>query len=233
VGKLKRRRSMPAEDKTVEYALLSEVIEECSRQGVDRSAGLSILTTLISEAKRVQKAEPERAELPAIRLMRVNKSKKTNARATGLKVAVIGSSGGMGSFFVRYFVGRGHTVSGADIKPRPDMPPEFAFTQANSDAVKGADLVLVATPIDTTISIVRSLAHELPEGTVLIEISSVKEKIIPAITRLLRGRTTLLSIHPLFGPSQSATSGMKFMVLGKRNSLSAARRLFPESELIP
>ena len=80
-----------------------------------------------------------------------------------MRVAVIGSSGGMGGFFVRYFLSRGMEVVGSDSKKKGPKRPHFEFVRSNSEAVVGADIVVVATPIDTTVETVRGFsASSLP-----------------------------------------------------------------------
>jgi prephenate dehydrogenase len=152
-----------------------------------------------------------------------------------LKVAVIGSSGGMGRFFVRYFVSRGDDVAGSDPRAPGVSQPGFRYAGSNADAVEGAELVLVATPVDRTVESVEEILPRLSPGACVIEISSVKRKVVGPLRKKLQARKVkLLSLHPLFGPSLSEQKGMKICVVGTdRGSLSLARRLFPEANLIP
>lgn len=54
VGGVKVRDSLPTEDERVEDVLTREVIAECDRVGLDRRAGLKILSVLLSESKKAQ-----------------------------------------------------------------------------------------------------------------------------------------------------------------------------------
>jgi aspartate aminotransferase len=54
VGRLKIQDSLPIEDPDVEDALTSDVIAACDRAGLDRRAGLKILSVLLSESKKAQ-----------------------------------------------------------------------------------------------------------------------------------------------------------------------------------
>jgi prephenate dehydrogenase len=151
-----------------------------------------------------------------------------------LKVAVIGSSGGMGRFFARYFVSRGDDVTGSDPRAAGAPQPGVRSARSNSDAVKGAELVLVATPVDRTVETVDEILPLLSPGACVVEISSVKGKVVGPLKKRLRSRKVrLLSLHPLFGPSLSEQKGMKICVVETdRESLSLARGLFPEAKLI-
>ena len=147
-----------------------------------------------------------------------------------MRVAVIGASGGMGSFFVRYFLARGESVSGSDKRPMKDVPPGMRFFSSNSDAVKGSDVTILATPMDETVAALRGVAKSLKRGSLVVEIGSIKGDTLPSLRRALGGRGRLVSIHPLFGPALVSTKGMKVAVISGREE---AARLFPEARIIP
>jgi prephenate dehydrogenase len=152
-----------------------------------------------------------------------------------LKVAVIGSSGGMGRFFARYFLSHGDQVTGSDRRKTSIKHPRFTFTRSNAEAVKGAEVVVIATPIDSTIETVAEVAEVLSEGAVVIEMTSVKGRILGELKKKLAGRgLKVLSLHPLFGPSLATYGEMKVCVIDtEKGSRSLAHSLFPEATLIP
>lgn len=171
-----------------------------------------------------------------------------------MRVAVIGASGGMGSLFVRYFLSRGCTVTGSDTittttktkkktdrkeegegEGRRDVLPGYRFLGTNSEAVEGAEVVLVATPVETTARVVEEVAEKIAPGAILVEISSVKRSVLPPVRKALAGRPVrLLSVHPLFGPSLSSYQGMRVCVIETGSGeVALARTLFPEAALIP
>jgi prephenate dehydrogenase len=153
-----------------------------------------------------------------------------------LKVAVIGSSGGMGRLFVRYFLSRGSEVTGFDPQePTLTTDPGFRSAQSNEECVRGSSVVVIAAPLEKTVETVSSVAEALGRGTTLVEITSVKGKILPELKRKLRGRGIhLLSLHPLFGPSLVGFAGMRICVVEtEKSSVTLARDLFPDARLIP
>ena len=152
-----------------------------------------------------------------------------------MRVAVLGSSGGMGRFFTRYFLSRGFSVSGSDTRKRAVANPRFSFAKSNAAAVKGADVVIIATPIDRTLETVREIAKALAPGACVVEITSVKGKALGALRGLVGAhQAKLLSIHPLFGPSLKPGAEMKICVVETESgSVRTARRLFPQARLIP
>jgi prephenate dehydrogenase len=152
-----------------------------------------------------------------------------------LKVAVIGSSGGMGKFFARYFLSRGEKVTGSDLRKTGIKHQGFSFVRSNEEAVKDADLVVIATPVDTTVQTVQRIQGSLKQGAMLLEMSSVKSKTLGPLKKLLAGLDfRLLSVHPLFGPSLSNYHDMRICAVdADQKSLRQVRRLFPEATIIP
>ncbi|MDA4135150.1 MAG: prephenate dehydrogenase/arogenate dehydrogenase family protein [Thaumarchaeota archaeon] len=151
-----------------------------------------------------------------------------------MNVAVIGSSGGMGGFFVEYFLRQGHEVTGSDTRGAQASDSGFKLVRSNRAAVEGADVVLVATPIDRTVETVREVASKVRRGACVVEISSLKGKILRRLRPILAARgATLLSLHPLFGPSLPSSANMKICVIGTgERSMKLATRLFPDANLI-
>jgi prephenate dehydrogenase len=161
-----------------------------------------------------------------------------------LKVAVLGASGGMGSFFVRYFLEKGETVKGSDpSKGRKETASSgggrLASYETNAEAVKGCDVTIIAAPMDSTLKVAQEVVGKLKHGSTLVEISSVKGETLPALRKLVGKRVALLSIHPLFGPALESRKGMKIAVIAGKDGRAdgpeptLARKLFPEARIIP
>ncbi len=153
-----------------------------------------------------------------------------------MRVAVLGSSGGMGSLLAKYFISKGYSVVGFDPSKRRKLVRGLKLERSNQSAAKGTKIVVLAPPIDLTVLVVEEVLPYLERGTTLVEISSVKLEILPRLLQLTRERgIRLLSIHPLFGPSLRRIAGMKMAVLTteKLESLRLAKRIFPDARLIP
>jgi prephenate dehydrogenase len=155
-----------------------------------------------------------------------------------LKVAVLGASGGMGSFFVRYFLQRGDTVRGSD-SGGAKIEKRLVSLPTNAEAVKGCDVTVVAVPMDSTLKVAKEIVGKLKPGSTLVEISSVKGETLRELRKLVGERATLLSIHPLFGPALESTKGMKIAVITSKKrgadgpEVALAKSLFPGSRIIP
>ncbi len=149
-----------------------------------------------------------------------------------MKVAVLGSSGAMGAFFVRYFVEHGHTVVGSDPKQARRVVGGFERAGSNPQAVKDADLVLIAVPAKDTVEVVREVLPSMKEGSTIVEVTSLKSERLVELKEAVAGwKVALLSVHPLFGPS-SRSNRPKICVIGGLNDVKAAKRLFPRGLLI-
>lgn len=147
-----------------------------------------------------------------------------------MKVAVLGSSGGMGSYFAGYFARLGHDVVGSDLRPGRARA-RVRFVRTNAEAVEGADLVLLAVPVPETLKVAREVAPTLKRGCTLVEMTSVKGSRLSALGRLAaEKKASLLSVHPMFGPS-SRSKAPRILVVGTKNELVAARRVFPGARL--
>jgi prephenate dehydrogenase len=162
-----------------------------------------------------------------------------------LKVAVLGASGGMGSFFARYFLEKGDAVSGSDPRregkaARSAGGRRVSMHVTNAGAAKGSDVTVIAVPMGATIVVAKDVAGKLKPGSTLVEISSVKGETPAALRKLVGEKVKVLSIHPLFGPALQSTRGMKIAVIvGSRRGtadhpeVALAKRLFPDARIIP
>jgi prephenate dehydrogenase len=149
-----------------------------------------------------------------------------------LRVAVLGAAGGMGSFFARYFRRQGQDVVVFDVRRPAKFPAGFSAAKSNSDAVRGADVVVVAVPMGTTAAVVREVSPDLKRGSIVVEMTSVKGDALAELRTICKSSgATLLSIHPMFGPL-SKEKNFKMCVVGGRKDEAAARLFFPGARTI-
>ncbi len=113
----------------------------------------------------------------------------------------MGAAGKMGSWFTRYFARRAKDVCIYDVQK---LTPGNKVRVSGSlqDCVKGADLVLVCVPVQSTAEMIKKCAKDMKAGAAIAEISSVKSKTFPAL-RKTRQDLQPLCIHPMFGPGAS------------------------------
>lgn len=145
----------------------------------------------------------------------------------------------MGKWLVKYFLDQGHEVIISDAKK--DEAKAVSETtgaklaNSNIEAAKDADLTVVSTPIDATAQVLREVAAELKEPSTVVEISSIKSRLIPVLAELAKRNMRTLSLHPLFGPGIQKLDGEKIVLIPVADSASemqVARELFPTAEIV-
>jgi cyclohexadieny/prephenate dehydrogenase len=124
-------------------------------------------------------------------------------------VAIVGL-GLIGSSVARGLKARSlaRRVVGYDISTQVDArAKELGFCDhvANTpaEAVKGAELVLIAVPVGATADAVKSVAPHLREGAILTEVGSVKAAVIRQVLGALPEGATFVPGHPIAGTEHS------------------------------
>ncbi len=110
----------------------------------------------------------------------------------------------MGEWFAAFLKKNGYEVIISD-KNKPAAKSlarkkGFRFLEDQTRAVRLAQLVILATPTQVTARLLEQIGPRLSPGTLLVEISSVKEPVRRTIQKLQRQGVAVLSIHPMFGP---------------------------------
>lgn len=67
------------------------------------------------------------------------------------------------------------------------------------DAVKDADLVIIATPIGKTIDVVNSIKDYLKKGVIITDVGSAKENIVKEVNKILPHDVIFIGGHPMAG----------------------------------
>ncbi len=76
-------------------------------------------------------------------------------------------------------------------------------TKDYAKAVRGADLVVIATPISTNGPIAKAIAPHLKPGAIITDVGSVKHQVIAAITPHLPKGVHFVPGHPIAGTEHS------------------------------
>ncbi|MEM3371836.1 MAG: prephenate dehydrogenase/arogenate dehydrogenase family protein [Candidatus Korarchaeum sp.] len=153
-----------------------------------------------------------------------------------MEILIVGA-GAMGSLFSKYLLEE-HEVSVHDIdrsrveelSRRLCVKPQWELR-----GLGNFDSALVCTPISTVAPIVEVISREMREGSVVMEISSVKSPVIGAMRKLKLRGILGISFHPLFGPGLREFSSGKAAVIevsDLKEEISYLSSLFP-FKLIP
>jgi len=110
-------------------------------------------------------------------------------------IGIVGGTGGIGKWFATFFAGEGYPVhvTGRSM----GMPlPELA------DRCR---VVIVSVPIAATIDAIRRVGPHLPEESLLMDFTSLKEE--PVREMLKATAAEVVGCHPLFGPDCPSLAG--------------------------
>lgn len=72
------------------------------------------------------------------------------------------------------------------------------------------DWILVATPLVATTAVLDELVLRAPRRATIVEVSSIKAALEPALERARRAGVSVLCLHPMFGPGKSAWGPLTF-----------------------
>ncbi|HVS52831.1 MAG TPA: prephenate dehydrogenase/arogenate dehydrogenase family protein [Opitutaceae bacterium] len=71
------------------------------------------------------------------------------------------------------------------------------------DAVRGANIVVIAAPVDRIVPLLRQIAPALAPGTLVTDVGSVKGEIVRLGDSALRGRAHFVGAHPMAGSEKT------------------------------
>jgi chorismate mutase/prephenate dehydrogenase len=201
MGSEKVRKGLPVRNERVEEQVIERYLERAESVGISEAAAQQIATILIQESVDAQG-----------RLPRPGKPQD---------ILVIGT-GKMGQWFVRFLTGRGHKVHVCDTRPEK----ADRSTVGLKNGVMNADMIIIATPIPSTKQILEEVLALKPKGTVL-DITSIKDAIIPTMRAAADRGMEVCSIHPMFGPEASVYNrNIVICDCGSSEAMDKAAELF-------
>jgi chorismate mutase/prephenate dehydrogenase len=172
VAEEKRRRNLPLYHPAREEDLISRRRQQAEEVGLDADAVEDVFRLLLRSSRVAQ-----------------SRFLADHGVRAGAAVVLVGGRGSMGRGLHRWFETAGYAVR---ILDREDW--------ARADVLcAGADLALLAVPIDATAPVARRLAPHLPRTCVLADITSVKAEPLRAMLDAHPG--PVLGLHPMFGPT--------------------------------
>ena len=142
------------------------------------------------------------------------------------KIAIIGGTGKMGSWFARQFSQLGFEVyisSRSHVKARRTAR-KLGVKPLKIEEVAAADLVLLSTPIPITPELALKVAGFMRRGAVLADIASIKTGVVEALEKAVKQfKVKAVSLHPMFGPGAESLKGQRIIVIPVKGSLSTAK----------
>ena len=138
------------------------------------------------------------------------------AAAEKPRIAVIGGYGGMGKFFASLFASEGFSVviSGpTEVSGRETAKKIGAtYEKDNACAAAGADIVIVSVPMNVTLGVIKEVAPHVKPGSLLMDLTSVKEKPCEYMEKYASKDVEVLGTHPIFGHRVGGLEGQVFVL---------------------
>ncbi|WP_440952873.1 prephenate dehydrogenase [Methanococcoides sp. FTZ1] len=126
-----------------------------------------------------------------------------------MKMLIIGGTGGMGQWFTKFFLHHDYEVivwgSSGKTEIADQMGVEFASDL--DKAIAEADVVIITVPIDITARVIRETAPKMKQGSLLMDLTSIKAEPVNAMKEYAPEDVEILGTHPMFGPSIPTLQG--------------------------
>ncbi|MGB9937242.1 MAG: prephenate dehydrogenase [Methanobacterium sp.] len=128
-----------------------------------------------------------------------------------LKIAVIGGTRGLGKWIAQFLKNRNYnvTITGRDEVTGEKVSKKLGvnFTSSNEDAVSNSDIIILSVPIDSVSSVVPQISPFLKKDSLLMDVTSVKEKPADVMQKHVPEGVEVIPTHPLFGPRIRSLDG--------------------------
>lgn len=128
-----------------------------------------------------------------------------------MKIAVIGGTRGLGNWIASFMKKQGFdvTITGRNKTAGETVSKKMGvkYAEHNVEAASNADVVIVSVPISATVETIREIAPSLKKGTLLVDVTSVKEKPSRVMAECTPEGVEFLPTHPMFGPRIRSLDG--------------------------
>lgn len=120
-----------------------------------------------------------------------------------MNVGIIGGSDGLGKTLIYYFRDEFDVyITGRDHKKGRAVADELNvnYIESNAGLANISDMVIVSVPIQHTCDVIREVAPFMKEGSVMVDVTSVKEGPSKTMAEVLPDAIEYIPTHPIFGP---------------------------------
>jgi len=127
----------------------------------------------------------------------------------------------MGRWIINYLKGKGDfeiIIADPDEIEGTRLVKTFGikYEYDNKEAVKDSDIVIVSVPVEVTPNVIAEVAPHMKEGSLLIDIASIKTEAVSSMLKHAPSSVELLSIHPMFGPRVKDVKGQVIAIIPVR-----------------
>ena len=118
-------------------------------------------------------------------------------------MTIIGATRGFGRWIAEHLNNDFNiTITSPDEASLREVAQELDvdFNTDNIEAVQNADIVIFCVPIEYMVETIRQVAPHAPEGSLLMDVCSVKTEAAEALMEYAPENVEILPCHPMFGP---------------------------------
>jgi prephenate dehydrogenase len=138
-----------------------------------------------------------------------------------VRISIIGGCGAMGRWIINYLKDKGDfeiTIADPDEIEGARLVKMFRikYESDNREAVKDSDIVIVSVPVEITPDVIAEVAPHMKEGSLLIDIASIKTEAVSSMLKHASSSVELVSIHPMFGPRVKDVKGQVIVIVPVR-----------------
>jgi chorismate mutase/prephenate dehydrogenase len=171
VAKVKAEKSLPSFDREREGAHLDDLLGKGNARGLADDIVRDVFAILFAASRLEQR-------------------RFLQQRAEHFTIGIIGATQGMGAFLARVFETGGYQVEAMGLESGPSAEEVAARN----------DVVIVAVPIDVTVSVIEKVAPHVKKGGCLVDITSIKRAPLEAMLKHAPEGVDVVGTHPMFGP---------------------------------
>ncbi len=120
-----------------------------------------------------------------------------------MNVGIIGGSDGLGRTLIYYFRDDFNVfITGRDHKKGQNVANEAGvnYIESNAGLANISDILIISVPIQHTSDVIREVAPFMKEGSVMVDVTSIKEEPSKTMAEVLPDTIEYIPTHPIFGP---------------------------------
>ncbi|OKY77349.1 MAG: Prephenate dehydrogenase TyrA [Candidatus Methanohalarchaeum thermophilum] len=136
-----------------------------------------------------------------------------------MKIGLIGGAGKMGEWIANYLSNhpRKFDLVIQDLNKQKGekiaKETNAKFHTEYSDFIPEMDVVVVCVPIDSISKVIKEISPHMKEGSLLMDIGSVKTEPIKTMKQLKNKKISLIGTHPLFGPREKEPKNQNIVLV--------------------
>ncbi len=186
LGRVKRARGLSLRDPQREKIILTNIDRYSSQIGLDRKLVEPVFQKIFVLSVEAQKNTPVEGR-PSLK---------------GLRILIVGGTGGMGRLLAGFFslLGGQVKIAGRSLERTRKAAKDLEVEPGTLLDAATSDIVFVSVPMKETERVAVETASLMKQGALISDISSVKTGVSDRIAARIQDSLEYVSLHPLFGP---------------------------------